>query len=71
MPNIRRRIYPFLLLLAGCSERQVEPDYSELIADACMSACPVTTECTPDPYYASVEECISKCSTGESWDCIS
>ncbi|PRQ06161.1 hypothetical protein [Enhygromyxa salina] len=70
MPNVERRILPILLLLASCSDRQIEPDYSELIADACMSSCPVTTECSPDPYYSSVEECITKCSTAETWDVL-
>lgn len=50
-------------LLLGCSDRKAEPDYSELFAEACEVACPVTTECVSDPVYASTEECISTCTS--------
>lgn len=50
--------------LLGCSDRQIEPDYSDIIRDACEAACPITTECVADPLYASTEECIEMCSSG-------
>src|SRR5690606_33101116 len=50
-------------LLLGCSDRKAEPDYSELFAEACEVACPVTTECVSDPVYASTEECSSTCTS--------
>lgn len=52
--------------LLGCSDRQIEPDYSDLIRDACEAGCPITTECVADPYYASTEECIEMCT--DSYD---
>jgi hypothetical protein len=63
------RLAAFVLLLpfgvvSGCSDRQIEPDYSDIIRDACEAACPITTECIADPYYASTEECIEMCSSG-------
>jgi hypothetical protein len=55
-------LLPFGLVL-GCSERRGEPDYSDIIRDACEAACPITTECVADPLYASTEECIEMCSS--------
>ena len=57
-----------LLALGGCSERQIEPDYSEYIEEVCTAVCPVTTECVDEPFYSSTEECIAGCSTAETWD---
>lgn len=55
-------LLPFGLVL-GCSERQLEPDYTDIFRDACEAACPITTECVDDPYYSSTEECIEMCSS--------
>jgi hypothetical protein len=55
-------LLPFGLVL-GCSDRQIEPDYSDIIHDACEAACPITTECVADPLYATTEECIEMCSS--------
>jgi hypothetical protein len=52
-------LLPFSLF--GCSDRQIDPDYTDIIHDACEAACPITTECVADPLYASTEECIEMC----------
>jgi hypothetical protein len=70
MPT-RHRFHALVLLLplvVGCSDRQIEPDYSDIIHDSCEAACPITTECVADPLYATTEECIETCSTSYDED---
>ena len=56
------------LTALGCADRQAEPDYSEIIYDACEASCPITTGCGPNPLYDTVEECVQMCPTSEVWD---
>ncbi len=68
-PRVRFHAAALLLIvgLAGCSDRKADPNYDELIAESCQSACPVTVGCDPDPFYETIEECIETCIASDAW----
>jgi hypothetical protein len=57
-----------LLTGIGCSERQVEPDYSEIIRDTCELGCSYTLECGINDLYDDWDECVQGCTSSDVWD---
>lgn len=57
-----------LVLGLGCSERQGDPNYDELIAEACELGCANSIDCGANELYATVDECVVGCTTWSGWD---
>lgn len=57
------------LWMGACSDRQLPPDPTERIEQACEVSCPITVGCDPElSNYTSVETCVEGCQTSDRWE---
>ena len=56
--------------VVGCSERQAEPDYTELIRDTCEIGCSHSLECGTNELYDDLQECIEGCTASDGWEAL-
>jgi hypothetical protein len=60
-------IFTSLLATTGCSDRTLDKDWEERVAEVCEAVCPVSA-CNPhNPFYEDEEGCVENCTTSDAF----